>query len=393
MKIVITGMGAVTPLGIGVDKTWNALCAGKDGIRQISVCDLSDFSFQQGGEISDLNLDDRLSEYVPENDRASQLMIVATQEALESVKQVPDNNTAVVLATNFANIGTAENELGTENSVITGELGFHSTVDYVADIWKCTGPTVSLSLSCSSGSAAIGYGTELIKNGYADRVIAGGYDSISRFAWSGLSVLRTMTEEKIRPFDKNRSGTLFSEGSGAVILETYDHAVKHGADIFAELCGFGFNNNAFHMTAPAKEGAGLSAAMKAALRDADIAADSIDHINTHGTGTRFNDITETQAIKSALGPHAKKVPITSIKSMTGHLMGAAGIVEAIASIKSLIDNKIPPTINVTEQDPECDLPLVTGNVHEQPLTTVISNSSGIGGNNVSLVFKKAEVDR
>jgi 3-oxoacyl-(acyl-carrier-protein) synthase len=198
-----------------------------------------------------------------------------------------------------------------------------------------------------------------------------------------------MTRDEIRPFDKNRNGTLFSEGAGALVLESLDHAAARGASPLAELAGGGLNNNAFHMTAPAKEGAGSAAAMATALADAGLAPEDVDHVNTHGTGTKHNDVTETQAIKAVLGEHARRVPITAIKSMTGHLMGAAGSAEAIASVLTIRDGVIPPTIHFEEPDPECDLDLVANAARPYAARTVISNSAGIGGCNAAVVFRKA----
>jgi 3-oxoacyl-[acyl-carrier-protein] synthase II len=218
--------------------------------------------------------------------------------------------------------------------------------------------------------------------------LTGGYDALSRFAWSGLSVLRTMTRDAVRPFDRNRDGTIFSEGAGALVVEEYGHAVGRGARIHAEVAGFGLNNNAFHMTAPAKEGAGSADVMRMALADAGMAPEEIDHINAHGTGTKPNDVTETQAIKAVFGGHASRMPVTSIKSTIGHMMGAAGSVEAIASILTMRDGVIPPTTNYVEPDPECDLDYVVNVKRTAGVRAVLSNSAGIGGCNAAVIFRK-----
>lgn len=386
--IIISGMGIVSPLGNDIPSFWDALCAGKSGIGPITVCDLADFAFQQGGEIPEIPLPADLAEKISPQSRSLQMVVSAVKQALDQAGLADPSRTAVVLATNFASAETFDENLGLDNPWTNADLGFQTAADTVADIWKLGGPRSTLSLSCSSGAAAIGYGADLIRNGHADYVIAGGYDSISRFAWAGLGLLRTMTEDKVRPFDKNRAGTLFSEGAGVVILESAESAKLRNSQILGELCGFGFNNNAYHMTAPPQNGQGIADTMKMALQDAGLSSEEVDHINTHGTGTQLNDITETQAIKQVLGDHAFNVPITSIKSMVGHLMGAAGSVEAIATILSMQNSKIPPTINMTEPDPECDLPIPTGGPMEKEINVAISNSSGIGGNNVSLVFRK-----
>lgn len=383
-------MGVVSPLGNNIPSFWDNLCAGKSGIGHLNVCDMADFAFQQGGEVTDIPLPAEFKNLLPGNDRALQMLVAATAQAVNQAELTNYSKTAVVLATNFASAGTFDKDLGLDTPWTEGELGFQRAAETVADIWQIDGPLSTLSLSCSSGAAAIAYGADLIKNGHADCVIAGGFDSISRFAWAGLGLLRTMTEDKVRPFDKNRAGTLFSEGAGVIILESADSAKMRNAQIIAELCGFGLNNNAYHMTAPPQNGQGIADAMLMAIKDAGINPDDVDHINTHGTGTKLNDITETQAIKQVLGEHAYNAPITSIKSMVGHLMGAAGSVEAIATVLSMQNSRIPPTINLTEPDPECDLPIPTDGPMEKEINIAISNSSGIGGNNVSLVLSKTD---
>ena len=412
-RVVVTGMGVVTPLGNDIQTFWNALCAGKDGLGQITRCNLSDFPVQQGGEVSEIHLPKELLAKICAEDRSLQMVVAAVKQAIEQAnllvskeiagetcteqgrstpalrQEIKNSKTAVVLSTNFSSAGTLDGDLGLDTPWTKGNLGFGTAADLVADIWNLSGPRATLSLSCSSGAAAIGYGADLIRSGRADYVIAGGYDTISRFAWAGLSLLRTMTDDKLRPFDKNRSGTLFSEGAGIVVLESYESAKLRNSQILAELCGFGFNNNAYHMTAPSKDGQGIAETMAMALKEAGIGPDMVDHVNTHGTGTQLNDSTETAAIKNVLGKHAYDVPVTSIKSMIGHLMGAAGSVEAIASILTILNGRIPPTINLTTPDPECDLLMPTTGALEADVEVVISNSSGIGGNNVSLVFRRA----
>ncbi len=398
-RIAVTGMGVVSPLGNDIPTFWNALCSGKDGISQITSCDLSDFVIQQGGQVTNVELPPELHAKISKEDRSQAMVVSAVKQAIDQAglecgtsssggPPVSQSKIAVVLSTNFAAAGTFDKDLGLTTPWTKGDMGFQTAADLVADVWNLSGPRMTLSLSCSSGAAAIGYGADLIRSGRADFVIAGGYDVISRFAWAGLSLLRTMTEDKIRPFDKNRAGTLFSEGAGVVVLESYESARLRNSQILAELCGFGFNNNAYHMTAPPQDGKGIADAMAMALKEAGIPPDAVDHVNTHGTGTQLNDLTETAAIKQVLGRHAYEVPITSIKSMTGHMMGAAGSVEAIASVMSIVTGKIPPTINLAEPDPECDLPIPAKGALDAKVKVVISNSSGIGGNNVSLVFRK-----
>ncbi|MBA4387923.1 MAG: beta-ketoacyl-[acyl-carrier-protein] synthase II [Verrucomicrobia bacterium] len=397
-RIVVTGMGAVTPIGIGVENFWTAVCRGDQGIRDVARFDTKDFPFSRGGEIREFALPRGLRDIAGDTDIANQFMLAAAEEAVADASLASTDSfgksAGVVLSTNFGGYGTAEDYFamlqGRPNSGGRGfrELSFQVCSDLLARCWKIEGPSVVLSLSCSSGSAAIAAGAWFIRAGRAKVVITGGYDALSRFAWSGLSALRTMAKDSVRPFDLNRSGTIFSEGAGAVIIEERDHALARGAKIHAELAGCGMNNNAYHMTAPAKEGAGSAAAMRMALADGGLDPASVDHVNAHGTGTKPNDVTETQAIKAVFGEHARKIPVTAIKSSTGHMMGAAGSIEAIASILSIRDGVIPPTINFLTPDPECDLDYVLNEKRAANLTTVLSNSAGIGGCNAVVIFRK-----
>ncbi len=393
--IVVTGMGVVSPLGRGVAQVWEALCRGESAIGEITRFPVKDFMYSRGGEIREFALPQELAGTPASVDLATQFMLAAAAEALGESPPDPAG-TGIVLSTNFGGIASGERVmadlLGKETAQPTDleESLFQSCADHVASRWHLEGPRFMLSLSCASGTAAIGYGMDLIRHGHAKAVLTGGYDALTRFAWSGLSALRTMSKEAVRPFDKNRAGTMFSEGAAALLLEDADSARQRGARIYAEVVGYGANNNAFHMTAPAKEGAGSAAVMRMALKDAGLKPEDIDHINAHGTGTKPNDVTETQAIKAVFGPHAYDMPITSIKSSAGHMMGAAGSFEAVASILSIRDGVIPPTTNFVEPDPECDLPCVTNVKKAMAIRTVLSNSAGIGGCNAAVIFRKAE---
>ncbi len=393
MRIVITGMGAITPIGLTVDTFWSALCRGDTGIRELTRFDTKDWMFTRGGEIREFRLPSDLARVPPETDLATQFMMAAAWEAmrgaaLDGGSDQPD--IGVVLSTNFGGVSAAEEALGPVRASgrSLADLAFQTGADRVADLWHLSGPRMALSLSCASGGAALAVAADLIRAGRAKAVLTGGYDAISRFAWSGLSVLRTMSKEAVRPFDKNRDGTIFSDGAGALIVEEYEHARERGAHMYAELVGYGLNNNAFHMTAPAKEGAGSAAVMKMALADAGLSPDAVDHVNAHGTGTKPNDVTETQAIKAVFGAHAARMPVTSIKGGLGHTMGAAGSLEAIASILSMRDGVIPPTLNYREPDPDCDLDYVVNHSRAMPLGTVLSNSAGIGGCNSAVILRK-----
>ena len=399
-RVVVTGLGVVSPLGVGVPAVWNALCRGESGIRDLTRFDTKDFPFTKGGEIRDFQMPAELADAGDPTDLATQFMLTAAVEAVRDAGLPADASTraatGVVLSTNFGGIHSVERVMadvsGRERAKAAdfADFLFQSCADRVADRWGFEGPRAVLSLSCASGTAALGYGMDLIRCGRAQAVLTGGYDAISRFAWSGLSVLRTMTKDAVRPFDRQRSGTIFSEGAAALLIEDADAARRRGARIYAEAVGYGANNNAFHMTAPAKEGAGSAAVMRMALADAGLRPEDVDHINAHGTGTKPNDVTETQAIKAVFGAHARQIPITSIKATIGHMMGAAGSLEAIASVLSIRDGVIPPTTNYRDPDPECDLPCVTNVKKEMKIGTVLSNSAGIGGCNAAVIFREME---
>ena len=396
MKVLITGMGAVTPIGVSVASFWPALCRGEPAVGPLTRFESRDGTVPLGGEIRVFRLPDPVAAAGSGADRAVQFMIAAAWEAMRDARLPLAGShpeIGVVLGTNFGSVGSADAWL-VPPSARSGEmpsfdgLNFHDATDRVGDLGGLTGPRATLSLSCASGAAALACGADLIRAGRANAVLTGGYDALSRFAWIGLSVLRTMSRSAVRPFDKNRDGTLFSEGAGALLLESEESARARGAPVYAELAGYALNNNAFHMTAPAREGAGTAAVLRRALEDAGVAPEEVDHINAHGTGTQPNDVTETQAIKAVFGAHAARIPITSNKGVLGHLMGAAGSVEAIATILSLREGLIPPTRLELEPDPACDLDYVVREPRRAPLRVALSNSAGIGGCNAALILRK-----
>jgi len=387
-------MGIVSPIGVGINAFWNSLLNGAYGIKPLSSPFLTNkFQYTQGGEIND----ELFMHPLKKIDKAASYMLAAAQEAFLHAKLTPSpffpqEDIGIVLGTNFGNQTALESLMETDkgspstNKAIKQNISFEGCTNLIAKELGCGGPKSTLSLSCSSGAAVIAYAAFLIRMGIAPCFIAGGYDIISKFSWAGLSALKTMTTDKLRPFDKQRNGTIFSEGAAAVIIEELEHAIRRGASILAEVLGCSMNNNAFHMTAPDKNGEGMANAMQMALNDANLPPEKIEHINSHGTGTKHNDLAETLAIKQVFGKHAYNIPINSIKSMTGHMMGAAGTVEAIATILSIINGWIPPTINYEQKDPECDLDYVPNKARQQRIKVAISNSAGIGGNNSSIIL-------
>ena len=394
MRVVITGMGVVSPVGCSVPDFWRSICAGVSGVRPITRFNTEGFTCTRAGEVTGFTCPAPLQTDFQHADLSAQFMAAAVHEAMQDA-QIPrgvHSETGLVLSTNFGGVGAAERFFGwihgQRDATPTDfrELSFQWCADRIASFWGLNGPRAVLSLSCASGTAALGYGFELVRSGQAEVVVAGGYDALTRYAWSGLSALRTIVKDEIRPFDRNRAGTIFGEGAGALVVESYDRAQQRGATLYAEILGYGLNNNAFHMTAPAKEGAGTAEVMRMALSDAGLGPGDIEHINAHGTGTKYNDVTETQAIKAVFGAHAQSIPITAIKSMITHTMGAAGSMEAIASVLTMRDGVIPPTTNFREADPECDLDYVLNVKRERPVRTVLSNSAGIGGCNAAVVM-------
>ena len=394
-EIAVTGLGVVSPLGNDLDIFWRSLRSGTSGIAPITRFDASPFRNDIAGEVRDFEPDATDAE-LP---RAYQLAARAVRAAWadSALAAGADSlDAGVVMATNF---GSAEFGQDLCEAIVRNEPDFPSAapqwqMDWItrrlADELGLLGPRMSISLSCASGVAAIGCAIDLIRSGRARVAIACGYDELSFYACCGLSALRAITPEIIRPFDKNRKGTIFAEGAGALVLEAKESACERGADIYATVLGHAMNNDAYHMTAPDKSGRGIISVMKSALADAGVNTDEVDHVNAHGTGTPFNDKTETTAIKDIFGERAYEIPITSMKSMMGHCMGAAGTLEAIGAALTARDGVIPPTVNLETPDPECDLDYVPGEAREMSVRTVLCNSYGFGGTNAALVLRRWE---
>ncbi len=399
--IVVTGMGVCSPIGSSVPVFWRALCDGQSGIRPLTRLKAERYLFRQAGEIRDIPI--ALPGEPPTLGPAYRFVRAAIAEAIEQASSASDtvtdntNPVGLVLATNFGDNQLMETWLQIDHKFETPaavfETGFQSVADRLAAQFGFSGPRTVLSLSCASGGAAVAVGADWIRSGRVSSVLVGGYDALSDFWWSGLSALRAMSPDALRPFDSKRDGTIFGEGAAVLMLEDATVARRRGAVPHARFAGSGLTNNAFHMTAPDKEAAGLQRAMKMAIDDAGIRPEMIDHVNCHGTATRYNDVTETQAIKNVLGSRARDIPVTANKSMTSHTMGAAGAMEAVASIMTLQTGMVPPTINLREQDPACDLDVTPHRAAQHDVATVLSNSAGIGGCNAALVFQRANMDR
>ena len=391
-RIAISGMGAVTPYGEGVYTLWQALLEGASAISACDRFDLGGVACTQAGLI-------RTTPSIPGLEKVSRAVsfaAAACREALQESGLLNDldacHSIALITASNFGDMESAEKTLSPftaeDDACAAGACAQSSVTDLLADAFHLNNIRLALSLSCASGASAVATAANLLAANRAKRVLVVGYDVISPFSWSGLCSLRTMTKEKVRPFDLNRSGTVFSEGAAALLLERLDATDTPARPPLAYLTGWASGNNGFHLTAPALRGAGSATVMREALTQAGLEAAAIDHINAHGTGTQPNDSTETQAIQDIFQDAAPSIPVTSVKGVLGHLLGAAGTVEIVVSVLSLKHSLIPPTANYETPDPVCALDIVTS-PRSVSLHHVLSNSAGFGGCNAAVVLSKS----
>lgn len=381
--VVITGVGAVSPLGRGVKALWEGLLRGRPALGPIRRFDGSGFRSAGGGEVPEEAVDAGAF-----RTRAECYLVTAAREALEDAGLgVPAGDVALVVGTNFGGMSAAERAFSGEPAALA-EYEFRAQACRCAEALGLAGPVVVLSLSCASGAAAVAVARELVLSGRAERVLACGYDELSLYAYAGLAALRAMSPNALRPFDRRRDGTLFSEGAGALLVEDASSARSRSARILAGIAGAALNNDAYHMTAPDKSARGISALMRAALSDAGLSPQDIDHANLHGTGTQYNDLIETAAMKTVFGERARTIPVTANKSVIGHAMGAAGSLETIACAKSLVEGIVPPVAGLEEQDPQCDLDVVRGEPRQIQARYALKTSYGIGGTNAALVLAR-----
>jgi len=408
-RVVVTGLGLVTPLGIGIEKNWEALVAGRSGIRTITrFPNVEFFATRIAGQVPDFRAEDFIeTKEIKKMDLFIQYSVAAAQMAAQdgNFKIAPEeaDRVGVIIGVGLCGIETIEyyNKAYLEGGprkispffipkVISNLAPGHIAIRHGAKGVNWT-PTSA----CASGNHAIGEAYHLIRRGLQDAVIAGGAESaITPLGVGGFSAMKALStrndepEKASRPFEKDRDGFVISEGSGVIILEEREKAIKRGAKIYAEVIGYGANGDAYHITAPAPEGEGAARCMALALKDAGIPPEEIDYINAHGTSTEYNDINETLAIKKIFGERAYKIPISSTKSMTGHLLGAAGAVEGVFSVLALCHGVIPPTINYETPDPQCDLDYVPNEARKVDIKVVLSNSFGFGGTNACVVFRR-----
>jgi 3-oxoacyl-[acyl-carrier-protein] synthase II len=405
-RVVITGLGAVTPLATGVEESWRKLCQGKSGIAKITKFDSSGFNVQIAAELKDFHPEDFLDKKkIRRTDPFIQYAMVAARMAVDdaglTINESNANRVGVVLGSCAGGMSMfiqnlfALRDQGPEKVSPFFIPGFiaNMAAGEVSMEFGIRGPSKCVVTACATGSHCIGDAYRLVQYDEADAMIAGGSDAyVLPIAIAGFDKMRAMSrrngepEKASRPFDKDRDGFVIGEGAGVVIMEEMVSAIQRGAKIYAELVGYGSNVDSFHITEP--DWQNQARCLKLALDDASILPSSVDYINAHGTSTILNDASETKAIKTALGEHSKKVPVSSNKSMVGHLLGAAGGVEAIFSVLTIRDGIIPPTMNYSTPDPECDLDYVPNIARKAQVNVALSNSFGFGGVNATLVFRK-----
>ena len=410
-QVVITGMGTINPLGNDVSSFWDGLVAGRSGAGLITAYDASDQVVRIAAEVKGF---DPVAHFgrkqTRRSDRFAQLaMFAADQAVADAGLAFSDNGSnphaGIIVGTGIGGVGTlldsydAFRDRGPKrvSALMIPMMMPNAAAGEIAIRYGLHGLAMSLASACATGTNAIGEGAERIRHGVAEIMICGGAESVMHpltlAALSNMGAVSRRNDEPeraSRPFDANRDGFLMGEGAGVLILESLEHAQQRGAHIHAEVFGYGSSCDAFHITAPDEEGAGAVLSMEAAMEDAGLAPEEIDYINAHGTSTPLNDRTESRAIRRVFGKHAYKVPISSTKSMVGHLMGAAGTVEAIACTKSLETGVLHPTINYETPDPDCDLDYVPNESRETHPRTVLSNSFGFGGHNATLILRRWE---
>ncbi|GIP64297.1 3-oxoacyl-[acyl-carrier-protein] synthase 2 [Virgibacillus pantothenticus] len=406
-RVVITGLGAVTPVGNNVNDMWQSLIFGKSGIDFVTKVDKEQFPAKVAAEVKDFDPSPYIDKKdVRKMDLFTQYAVVASKMAVEDAAlPIDDSNRNRVGVWIGCGIGGMQTWEDQHRKLLEKGPKRVSPFFVPMMIPDMAAGQVSIQLgakginsctvtACASGASSIGDAFKAVQRGDADAIITGGTEApISNMAFAGFSSARALSvnenpKKASRPFDKNRDGFVMGEGCGILVLEDLETALARGAHIYAEIVGYGATGDAYHITAPAENGEGAARAMEMALNDAAVESTEVDYINAHGTSTELNDKFETAAIKAVLGDHANDVAISSTKSMTGHLLGAAGGVESVISIKAIVEDTIPPTINYEVPDPDCDLDYVPNKARKQNVNVVLTNSLGFGGHNVALVFKK-----
>ena len=409
-RVVVTGIGAVTPVGSTARQTWDAFVEGQSGIGRISLFDATEFDVRIAGEVKDFNHEGVISPKEARHmDRSVQLALVATREAVTDagleIDEAEAPNVGVIYGSGAGGFG----QLLAQQQVIDergpGRVSPFFIPHFLPDTasgmiaiqYGAQGPNMAVVSACATGGTAVGEAMETIRRGDCDVVITGGAEApikpVIMAGFINMKVLSGWSEEPekaAKPFDLNRDGFVLSEGAGALVLEELEYAKRRGARIYAEVVGYGSTNDAYHMAAPRPDSAGPIRAMQMALRKAELPVDAVDYINAHGTGTALNDKLETGAVKSVFGDHAYNLAMTSTKSMVGHMMGAAGAIESIACIRAIYDHVLPPPINLETPDPDCDLDYVPNTAREATVRVAMTNSIGLGGHNSCVIFRSHE---
>ncbi|GMT47754.1 MAG: 3-oxoacyl-[acyl-carrier-protein] synthase 2 [bacterium] len=409
-RVVITGLGLITPLGLGVEENWTAMLKGKSGIGTITSFDSTPLPVHIAGEVKGFDPADYIEKKeIKKMDRFIHFAIAAAQMAMDDsglrITGANAERVGVVVGSGIGGLPAIEHyhqallEKGYKRVTpfFIPMLIINLAAGRVSMRFGAKGPNSAVCTACATGTHAIGDAFRIIQRGEADAMIAGGTEAvIAPLGMVGFAVMKALSrrndepEKASRPFDLDRDGFVMGEGSGIVILESLESAIDRGARIYAEVVGYGMTGDAYHITSPAPGGEGAVRCMTITLKDAGVSPDAVDYINAHGTSTKSNDEVETEAIKTVFGQHAYELAVSSTKSMTGHLLGAAGGVEAAVSALSVLKNIVPPTINFQNPDPQCDLDYVTQSYRERTVNYALSNSFGFGGTNACLLFKKFE---
>lgn len=407
-RVVVTGLGCITPVGHGKEAFWKSLTEGRSGVGEITKFDAGEYPTRIAAEVKDFKPEEYMEKKEAKKmDLFVQYAVAGAKLAMEDskidVKKVDHENFGVVLGSGIGGIATFEEQhkkmldKGPRriSPFFIPMMIVNMASGQVSMSLGAKGPNTTVVTACASATNAIGEAFKIIERGDANLMITGGTEaSITPISIGGFCSMKAMStaneepEKASRPFDKNRDGFVMGEGSGILLLEELEHALERGAEIYGEIVGYGMSADAYHITAPAPEGEGGKRAMEKALSDAEISPEAIDYINAHGTSTPYNDQFETMAIKSVFKDHAKKLAVSSTKSMTGHLLGAAGGIEAIASLMAIKHSVVPPTINYEHPDPDCDLDYTPNNAQERSVNYALSNSLGFGGHNATIIFKK-----
>jgi 3-oxoacyl-[acyl-carrier-protein] synthase II len=410
-RVVVTGIGTIASLGTGIEPFWDALISGKSGIDTVSSFDITDYPSKVGSEVRDFNVADFMDpKEARRNDRYTHFAVAASKLALKDADLecgTPDpERFGVLVGSGIGGMQTIQ-----EQSFRLFERGPRKVSPFmipslIANIASgvvaietgARGPNYGIVSACATGTHTIGESFRLLRDGEADVMLAGGSEAaITELGYAGFCSMKAMStkyndnpQTASRPFDIGRDGFVMGEGAGVLLLETLEHAQARGARIYCELDGYAATCDAFHITSPDPEGKALSTAIKKVIRDSGVETEDVDYVNAHGTSTPYNDKFETNAIKIALGEHASNIMVSSTKSMTGHLLGAAGGVESAVCAKAIFEGKVPPTINYNDPDPDCDLDYVPNTMREAEVKVAICNNSGFGGQNATLLFKKFE---